>query len=109
MAYLSASMFLFGGALNGWESLVHILPIAAITFFAMLARELLKAAEDVEGDRMGGADTLPIRFGVLPTVRLAFICAVTCGCHEHLTVPLVGGMVSCRDLYRRHHHMRRRV
>lgn len=75
VAYLSASMFLFGGALNGWESLVHILPIAAITFFAMLARELLKAAEDVEGDKMGGADTFPIRFGVLPTVRFAFVCA----------------------------------
>jgi geranylgeranylglycerol-phosphate geranylgeranyltransferase len=76
VAYLSASMFLFGGALSGWESMVHIIPIAAITFFAMMARELLKAAEDVKGDRIGGADTLPIRFGILSAVRLASIFAV---------------------------------
>ncbi len=75
VAYLSASMFLFGGALSGWESMVHILPVAAITFFAMLSRELLKAGEDVEGDRKGGADTLPIRYGIPATVRLAFVCA----------------------------------
>lgn len=75
VSYLSASMFLFGGALNGVESMVHVLPIAAITFFAILARELLKAAEDVEGDRQGGADTLPVRLGIPPTVRLAFFCA----------------------------------
>jgi geranylgeranylglycerol-phosphate geranylgeranyltransferase len=48
VAYLSASIFLFGGALNGWNGLVHITPIAAITFFAMLSRELVKDAEDVE-------------------------------------------------------------
>jgi geranylgeranylglycerol-phosphate geranylgeranyltransferase len=76
VAYLSASMFLFGGALNGWESMVHIIPVAGITFFAMLARELLKAAEDVEGDRKGGAVTLPIRFGVSATVRLASVCGI---------------------------------
>ena len=76
VSYLSASMFLFGGALNGWSGLVRVLPIAAITFFAMLSRELIKAAEDVEGDRQGGAGTLPVRIGVLSTVRLASISAV---------------------------------
>ncbi|HUH78804.1 MAG TPA: geranylgeranylglycerol-phosphate geranylgeranyltransferase [Methanoregula sp.] len=76
VSYLSASMFLFGGALAGWESLVHVIPIAVITFFAMLARELVKAAEDVEGDRSGGADTLPLRIGVLSTVRIAFAFAL---------------------------------
>ncbi|HZK30133.1 MAG TPA: UbiA family prenyltransferase, partial [Methanoregula sp.] len=45
VAYLSASIFLFGGALNGWDGLVHIVPIAMITFFAMLSRELVKDAE----------------------------------------------------------------
>jgi len=61
VAYISASIFLFGGALNGLDGLIRIIPIAAITFFAMLSRELLKDAEDVEGDRAGGADTVPIR------------------------------------------------
>ena len=74
VAYLSASMFLFGGALGGWENMVHIIPVATITFFAMMARELLKAGEDVEGDRRGGADTMPIRYGIPATVYLAFVC-----------------------------------
>jgi geranylgeranylglycerol-phosphate geranylgeranyltransferase len=76
VAYLSASIFLFGGALNGWNGLVHIIPIAAITFFAMVSRELLKDAEDVEGDKAGNADTVPIRIGIKKTARLAFISAI---------------------------------
>jgi len=76
VAYLSASIFLFGGALNGIEGLIHIIPIAAITFFAMLCRELLKDAEDVEGDRAGGADTVPIRIGIKKTSEVACITAV---------------------------------
>jgi geranylgeranylglycerol-phosphate geranylgeranyltransferase len=69
-------MFLFGGALNGPGGLVHVLPVAAITFFAMLARELIKDAEDVEGDAAGGASTLPIRIGIRKTALLAFIFAI---------------------------------
>lgn len=76
VAYLSASIFLFGGALNGFDGLVLIIPIAAITFFAMVSRELLKDAEDVKGDRAGGADTLPIRIGVKKTSELALITSV---------------------------------
>ena len=76
VAYLSASIFLFGGALNGWDGFVHIVPIAAITFFAMLSRELVKDAEDVQGDKAGDADTVPIRFGVKKTAYLAFFCTV---------------------------------
>jgi geranylgeranylglycerol-phosphate geranylgeranyltransferase len=76
VAYLSASIFLFGGALNGWDGLIRILPIAVITFFAMLSRELLKDAEDVEGDRAGGADTVPLRIGIKKTSELALITTV---------------------------------
>jgi geranylgeranylglycerol-phosphate geranylgeranyltransferase len=76
VAYLSASIFLFGGALNGWDGLVHIVPIAVITFFAMLSRELVKDVEDVHGDKAGGADTVPIRFGIKKTAYLAFSCTV---------------------------------
>ncbi len=77
VSYLSASIFLFGGALAGWNGIIHMLPIAVITFFAMLARELLKDAEDVKGDKAGGAVTLPIRIGIRSTVRLAFFFALT--------------------------------
>ncbi len=76
VAYLSASIFLFGGAFNGWDGLVHMIPIAAITFFAMLSREFLKDAEDVEGDKAGGADTLPIRIGIKKTTEFALITTV---------------------------------
>jgi len=76
VSYLSGSIFLFGGALAGPEGLVHVAPVAVITFFAMLARELVKAAEDVEGDRQGGAETLPIRIGITGTVRAAFVSVI---------------------------------
>jgi geranylgeranylglycerol-phosphate geranylgeranyltransferase len=76
VSYLSASIFLFGGALAGWSGFVHMLPVAAITFLAMLARELLKDAEDVEGDKAGGASTLPIRIGIRSTAGLACFSAL---------------------------------
>ena len=72
VSYLSGSMFLFGGAFAGLFGLVHLLPIAVMTFLAMMARELLKDAEDVEGDAAGGASTLPIRIGVKKTSYCAF-------------------------------------
>ena len=76
VAYLSASIFLFGGAYAGWHALGDMLPVAAITFLAMLARELLKDAEDIAGDQAHGADTLAIRIGVRKTAVLAFACTV---------------------------------
>jgi geranylgeranylglycerol-phosphate geranylgeranyltransferase len=76
VAYLSASIFLFGGALSGWDGFIHIIPIAAITFFAMLSRELFKDAEDVEGDRAGGADTVPLRIGIKKTSVFALISTI---------------------------------
>ena len=73
VAYLSSSIFIFGGAFNGWTGLIHIVPIAVITFFAMVSRELLKDAEDIEGDVAGGADTVPIRIGIEKTAEFALI------------------------------------
>ena len=71
VAYLAASIFLFGGAFAGWDGLVRMIPLAAITFLATMVREILKDAEDVEGDAAGGADTLPIRIGIPSTTRIA--------------------------------------
>lgn len=76
VSFLAASMFLFGGALNGLPGLFHVMPFAVMTFFAMLARELVKDAEDVEGDKASGAVTVPIRYGIKATMILAFFCAV---------------------------------
>ena len=76
VAYLAASIFVFGGAAAGLAGLEEILPLALITALGTVARELVKAAEDVEGDREGGARTFPVRFGVRPTVRLALAFAL---------------------------------
>jgi geranylgeranylglycerol-phosphate geranylgeranyltransferase len=76
VSYLAASIFLFGGAFAGPEGLIQNLPLAAITFLAMVARELLKDAEDVEGDTAGGAHTLPMMIGIRNTGLLAMACAV---------------------------------
>lgn len=77
VAYLTASIFLFGGAFAGVGGLIQNLSLAAIAFLATLAREILKDAEDVDGDAAGGARTLPMIVGVRRTGQLAFICA--CG------------------------------
>jgi geranylgeranylglycerol-phosphate geranylgeranyltransferase len=77
VAYLTASIFLFGGALAGIEGLVRNVSLAMITFLATIAREILKDAEDVEGDAAGGARTLPMIIGVRGTGVVAFLCA--CG------------------------------
>jgi geranylgeranylglycerol-phosphate geranylgeranyltransferase len=76
VSFLSASIFLFGGALAGTEGLASNLPLAVITFFAMLARELLKDAEDVTGDRIGGARTLPMTIGIRSTGWLALVATI---------------------------------
>jgi geranylgeranylglycerol-phosphate geranylgeranyltransferase len=76
VAYLSASIFLFGGALNGWAGFLHIIPIAVIAFFAILSRELLKDAEDTDGDMAEGADTVPIRIGIKKTAEIALIISL---------------------------------
>jgi len=72
ISYLTASIFVFGAAYAGVDAAVRVLPIALVTFFAMLARELWKDAEDVSGDAAGGASTLPVRMGVYPVIRLGF-------------------------------------
>ena len=72
IAYLTASIFVFGAASAGTDAVFHVLPIALVTFFAMLARELWKDAEDISGDEAGGAFTLPVRMGVTPVIRLGF-------------------------------------
>lgn len=76
VAYLSASLFLFGGTAAGLAGLGLVLPLALITFLGTVARELVKAAEDVEGDREGGARTVAVRFGVRPTVLFALAFAL---------------------------------
>jgi len=75
VSYLTASVFVFGGALAGTGGIIANLPLAAVTFLATLARELLKDAEDIEGDAAGGARTFPMVAGIRMTGRLALACS----------------------------------
>jgi geranylgeranylglycerol-phosphate geranylgeranyltransferase len=79
VAYLSGSVFLFGGAFVALESFSVILPLFTITFFGTLAREILKDAEDIEGDAVGGAKTVSMIFGVQKSGYIAIVfvlCAI---------------------------------
>ena len=82
VAYLSASIFLFGAAFTDPAMLMHTLtyalPIAGATFGVMLAREIIKDAEDVIGDKHADAKTLPILYGIPRSIQLASFCAI-CG------------------------------
>ncbi|HVP93589.1 MAG TPA: geranylgeranylglycerol-phosphate geranylgeranyltransferase [Methanoregulaceae archaeon] len=71
VAYLSGSIFLFGGGFAGFLGLVNNIVIALITFLAMVAREIMKDAEDVPGDVVKGAKTLPIICGIQIATRVA--------------------------------------
>ncbi|WFN35546.1 geranylgeranylglycerol-phosphate geranylgeranyltransferase [Methanogenium sp. S4BF] len=75
VSYLAGSIFLFGGAAAGTDGLLLNLPLAGIVFLPMTAREILKDAEDIEGDREGGARTLPMVTGVLTSCRIAAVLA----------------------------------
>lgn len=86
VAYLAASVFLFGGAFAGVGGLVQNLSLAAITFLATIAREVLKDAEDVDGDAAGGARTLPMIIGIRRTGIFAFACA--CGAVATSVLPV---------------------
>ena len=76
VSYLAASIFLFGGAIEGISGLISVLPIAGATFGVMLARELIKDAEDMPGDKEHGARTFPLLYGIRPTLYLALGCAI---------------------------------
>lgn len=103
VAYLSGSIFLFGGFLVGPGSFLVMLPLFAITFFGTLARELLKDAEDIEGDKVGGARTLPMKIGVSKTAVLAVIfilCAILASFVPFLTWgPLYLVLISVVDVF----------
>ncbi|MDO5845383.1 MAG: geranylgeranylglycerol-phosphate geranylgeranyltransferase [Methanocorpusculum sp.] len=72
VAYLSGSLFLFGGLAAGPESLWITAPLFLITFLGTACREMLKDAEDISGDKKAGALTLAMILGVRRTAWAAF-------------------------------------
>ena len=68
VAYLSASVFLFGGLAAGHISITFYLFLMA--FFATISREILKDLEDMPGDK-GIKKTLPLTVGPRKSVNFA--------------------------------------
>jgi geranylgeranylglycerol-phosphate geranylgeranyltransferase len=66
VASIAASAFWGGATLTGYYDVVWF-PVG-FAFLLVMGRELLKGAEDVEGDRAAGALTPAVRFGVQRTV-----------------------------------------
>jgi geranylgeranylglycerol-phosphate geranylgeranyltransferase len=61
--------FIYGGAVIG--SIDRAIIPALFAFLVNLARELVKDVEDIEGDRMKDAVTLPVRYGVKLSLGLS--------------------------------------
>ncbi len=71
VAYLTGSTFIFGGAAYGLPGMEANLVPAGLSFLATMSREIAKDIEDMEGDRKGGAKTLPILAGEKISAALA--------------------------------------
>ncbi len=76
VAYLTGSTFIFGGAAFGLAGMEANLVPAGLSFLATMSREIAKDIEDIEGDRKGGAKTLPIIAGERVSAALAAIFAL---------------------------------
>jgi geranylgeranylglycerol-phosphate geranylgeranyltransferase len=79
VAAISASAFL-AGALVAGHAMAALIP-GLIAFFFVLCREIVKGAEDVEGDRMGNVRTLAVvmgapRAGTIAAVLMLLLAAL---------------------------------
>ncbi len=84
VAYLTGSTFVFGGAAFGYTGMeANIIPFF-LSFLATMSREIVKAIEDIEGDRQGNAKTLPILAGEKASGVLAIIFAAAAVCLSYL-------------------------
>jgi geranylgeranylglycerol-phosphate geranylgeranyltransferase len=77
VAYLTGSTFLFGGAAFGWPGLLANLVPFSLSSLATMSREIMKDVEDMEGDRIGGAKTLPILAGERLSSALALLFSLS--------------------------------
>ncbi len=71
VSYLTGSTFIFGGAAYGTKGIEATYVLFFLSMLATLAREIVKAIEDIEGDRKDGAVTLPIRIGERSSAYIA--------------------------------------
>jgi len=75
VSLLVALSFAYGGLAAG--NYFPTLLLAFLAFLANMGREMYKSIEDVMGDKKYGANTLPIKIGVLKSKMLANIFVIT--------------------------------
>ncbi|MFH1756175.1 MAG: geranylgeranylglycerol-phosphate geranylgeranyltransferase [Candidatus Latescibacterota bacterium] len=88
VSMVASSAFLGGAFVAG-----RLAAVAFPVFFAfmfVMGRELVKGAEDVEGDKFVGANTLSVRLGVERTGGLAVFCMMICVVAAPIPVLLTG-------------------
>ena len=73
IGYLTGSTFLFGASVFGFEGLETLFVLFVLSALAITAREIIKDIEDMEGDKIEGADTLPLRIGARKASYLAVL------------------------------------
>jgi geranylgeranylglycerol-phosphate geranylgeranyltransferase len=73
IGYLTGSTFLFGASVFGIGGLKALFVLFLLAALAITAREIVKDIEDMEGDRMEGADTLPLQIGAKKASYLAVL------------------------------------
>lgn len=73
IGYLTGSTFLFGASVFGFEGLKTLFVLFVLSALAITAREIVKDIEDMEGDKIEGADTLPLRIGARKASYLAVL------------------------------------
>ena len=100
VAFLSALALLYGGIATNSIQLVLIL--AVIAFFASVSREMAKDIEDIEGDRLYGAQSAPVMWGVGVTAQIAgillaaavgtsffpYVCGIFGECYITMIIPV---------------------
>lgn len=69
VAFVTGLAFVYGGLAVGRIRIAAVIGVFA--FFFHLAREIIKDVEDMEGDRLQGLRTLPIRYGI----KVAMACS----------------------------------
>ena len=73
IGYLTGSSFLFGASVFGLGGLEALFILFLLAALAITAREIVKDIEDMEGDKVEGADTLPLRVGAKKASYLAVL------------------------------------
>jgi len=71
IGYLTGSSFLFGASVFGFEGLKALFVLFLLAALAITAREIVKDIEDMEGDKIEGANTLPLQIGAKKAGYLA--------------------------------------